>query len=77
MRFARNLPTSAPIIAVVPEKFGPAEAEKDHLKKPSDALALKAVSENVDPSLTTMMHMWKGLASPQPEASPKVKGVCN
>ena len=76
IRFACNLTITAPIIAVVRETSDPLAVDKGHLKRLSDTLSLQAVSENVDPSITAMAHMWKSLAPPQPEASPQGKGLC-
>ena len=74
-RFACNLPTTAPSIVVVPEKFDPVAAQTDHLKKLSDAVDLQALSGNVDPSITAMAHMWPSLDPPRPESPPKGKGL--
>ena len=74
-RCACNLPTTAPTIAVLQGKFDTVAEEKDHLKKPSDALALEAVSGNVDSPVTSMASMSTSLDPPHPESSPKGKGV--
>ena len=71
MRFECNLPTTAPRIAVVPWEFGPAAEEKYHLKKLRDANALQASSGNIDPSGTTMAHIWKSISLRQSQKFPR------
>ena len=73
MRFACNLPTSRPDFKIGGGIFDPVLDEKTRLVELSAALALEALSRNIDVSACSLPELWRSLQSPHPVAAPHGK----